>query len=122
MSKIRTKIVVADDEAGIRLLMMEILEEAGFEVLEASDGTEAVNLIQTTDDLDMVITDINMPGFNGFAVGGHARERYPAIPILFVSGRYADVSDQTRIDNFQFLKKPFQLAALLGEVRRLLPH
>ena len=121
MAKPRPRIVVADDEIGIRLLIAEVLEEAGFEVLEAADGTEAVRLIGATADIDLVITDINMPGLDGFAVGGHARARHPGIPILFVSGRYDDVSDRTTIEGYQFLRKPFHLDALLGEVRKLLP-
>lgn len=121
MGNSRSKIVVADDEIGIRLLIAEVLEEAGFEVLEAWDGTEAVRLIKATPDVDLVITDINMPGLDGFAVSGQARVLYPKIPILFVSGRYNDLAEHVSIDDYQFLQKPFHLDALLGHVRKLLP-
>ncbi len=122
MANSKSKIVVADDEIGIRLLITEVLEDAGFEVLEACDGTEAVKLIRATDDIDLVITDINMPGLDGFAVSGHARAQHPGIPILFVSGRYNNLSEHVTIDDYQFLQKPFHLEALLGQVRKLLPR
>jgi DNA-binding response OmpR family regulator len=78
---------VAEDEPLIRMDIVETLADDGFNVLEASEGSEALRLIDDPDHVVLVVTDVNMPGVDGIAVALHARERHPEVPILFVSAR-----------------------------------
>lgn len=116
MSGVRSTVILADDEPDIRALIMEILEAEGLEVLEACDGTRAVELIKATAKIDLVLTDINMPGCDGYCVAQEAHRYHPKTPILFVSGRYCQLQDGWSDARCQFVAKPFSLRQLLDAV------
>ena len=97
--------------------MMDTLEDAGFHILEAANGTEACRLLDDPDDIDLVVTDINVPGSDGIKIARCARAHHPKIPVSFVSGR-PDLL--TSLPCYRYLAKPFTLQTLTAIVRELL--
>lgn len=116
-------ILVVDDAAPLRKLTRKLLEESGYRVLDSGDPAEALRIAEEhPGPLPLVITDVVMPGMNGFALGARITARRAESKILLVSG-YNDESI-TRLQNpgerCAFLEKPFTRAELLSKVRELL--
>jgi CheY-like chemotaxis protein len=80
-------ILVIDDEPTVRMLMVEVLEDAGYVVLQAGDGPGGLKLLQTDARIDLLITDVGLPGgLNGRQVADAARATRPDLKVLFVTG------------------------------------
>lgn len=118
MSDAGLRVLVADDDALVRMIMAETLRDAGFDVVEASGGAEACRLVEDPDHVALIVTDLNMPDFDGVAVANWARMHHPAVPILFVSGR-PDLM-QSVADPYHYLAKPFSMGQLAQAVGALL--
>ena len=117
------KILVVEDEDPIRILTQTILEKAGYTVLTAADGKEAQHkLSQIAREIDLMITDLLMPGLSGDDLASKARELNPEIKIVFASGSFgaASTDNYTRIDSAILLTKPFTPVQLMVAVRRAL--
>jgi two-component system cell cycle sensor histidine kinase/response regulator CckA len=110
-------ILVVDDEPVIRKLVKLVLEEEGFEVLNAESGPDAIHVSEShRGGIDLVLSDITMPGMDGPTMARQLLATDPSLPVVFVSGSGDHmVSDENR--NFPILSKPFSLAALLRTVR-----
>ena len=116
-------LLVVDDELAIRNVAHRVLTTAGYQVVTASNGDEAVRLLGDPDlTLDMILTDIVMPGMTGAAFAAQARAMRPGLPILFMSGYdRPDVTGPGGIDPFaQIISKPFSRPALLAKVSQML--
>ena len=117
-------ILVADDDDSVRTISARALEAAGYTVLVASDGKEAVEIIRgNADRIDMVILDVVMPALSGKAVYDAMRDIKPGLPALFSSGcSYEQLEEHYRIDipSAAMIQKPYKSEELLHEVRRLL--
>jgi two-component system, response regulator PdtaR len=112
-------ILIVDDEPILRMLAVEVAEEAGFEVLEAADADEAVALWETHPDVALLFTDINMPGsMDGLKLALAVRDRWPSIKILVVSGRVQPQQSDLP-SNSCFLEKPYRAEAMIAELRSL---
>ncbi len=116
-------ILVVEDEGGIRALVRKILRRQGYNVLEASHGEEALRAMRDHDgQIDLLLTDVMMPGMNGVELSYKALESKPHLKVLFVSG----YTDESLLEAGQFpagtafLQKPFTLGSLLGKVREVL--
>jgi two-component system, cell cycle sensor histidine kinase and response regulator CckA len=116
-------ILVVEDEGGIRALVRKILKRQGYNVLEAAHGEEALRIMREHHgQLDLLLTDVMMPGMNGVELSYKAVEVKPSIRVLFVSG----YTDESLLEAGQFpagtafLQKPFTLGSLLGKVREVL--
>ena len=115
-------ILLVEDEADIRTILAEVLEEAGHEVIEAETGDAAALLLDSSADFDMLVTDINMPGFlDGIALAARFRKLHAVRPILYVTGR-PDALRQVamRPDREAALFKPHGLLSLVATVRTML--
>jgi signal transduction histidine kinase len=115
-------VLLVDDEDGVRTLITEILRDAGYAVIEASDGVEGLEVLQSGTPIDVVISDIGMPRMTGVEMIEHARESQPDLKVLFITG-YAQqqVSLGEQLDrNAQVLTKPFVMNALLERVAAIL--
>ncbi|MBO6767391.1 MAG: response regulator [Erythrobacter sp.] len=112
-------ILVVEDEILIRLALVDIFEGAGFVVLEAGDGPEAIKLIDThADNIGILLTDIRLgEGPCGWDVARHARSQLEDLPIVFVSGDSADDWSEEGIERSVMLAKPVPDAELLAAVR-----
>jgi two-component system cell cycle sensor histidine kinase/response regulator CckA len=116
-------VLVVDDEQGLRELICRTLRAEGYRTLEAGHGAEALELMETAaDPVDLVITDVVMPGMDGRELGRRVEQRWPQIPILYISAY--EVNDIFRRGSphysAPFLQKPFPLDGLVSTVRRLL--
>ena len=114
------RLLLVEDEFLIRLLLADSLTEAGFEVIEAEDGDEAVQMLDRLGGLDLLLTDIQMPGqADGNAVAAKAKELYPGIPVIYVSGRPESLKNKVGGRDV-FVHKPYGPAAIISTVKRLL--
>ena len=119
MAKRALRILVAEDEPTIRSLIVEVLDDAGFDILEASGGDQALGLLAQPDSVDLVVTDLHMPGPSGVAVAWAARDRHPKIPILFVTARADLLQNVGPPLPYDVLSKPFGLGELRQAVDEL---
>ena len=114
-------VLVVEDEALIRMAIVETLEEQGYRVLTAADGQEALGLIQSDVALDLLATDVGLPGLNGQELASIARAQRPALKILLMTG-HADPSavGQPAPSDIAVLAKPFDIDVLSAKIRTLL--
>jgi DNA-binding response OmpR family regulator len=115
-----TRVLVADDEPGMRAVMVGALRAAGYDAVEAVDDAAASRLIEDPGGLRMVVTDIGMPRFHEFDVAIRARERDPDVPILFVTEQTDRVTDRATSAPCYCLSKPFTAGVLVEVVNRML--
>ncbi|RFB93434.1 hybrid sensor histidine kinase/response regulator [Rhizobium leguminosarum bv. trifolii] len=112
----RLKILLVDDDALIAMSSVDMLEDLGHEVVEANSGAQALELIRSGQQFDLVITDYSMPGMTGAQLAAAARDIHPALPIVLATG-YADLPAGTDID-LPRLGKPYNQAQLAKEIAR----
>lgn len=106
-------ILVVDDEDLVREVMAWMLQDAGHDVHEAADGNQALDFLADHGPVDLVISDINMPGLDGLELAKRARGRWPDQPILLISGR--PPPNGTR----PFIPKPFRWETLAAAITAL---
>jgi len=112
------KVLLVEDEAGIRALAARALERRGYSVLAASDGESALRLVEESlDGVAILVTDIAMPGMDGRTLARRLRERRPSLPVLFMSGFVSGSPGELEAP---LLNKPFTPDALVSRVRELL--
>jgi CheY-like chemotaxis protein len=118
------KILVVEDEAIVRLLVVDTLKNCGHTVLEAADGQTALELIRQCPDLDMLVSDIRLPKMDGFSLAGAARQLLPGLRLLFLTGYLRTVAP-AELSPVVIVEKPFdsdnlanQVAAVLDAKRR----
>jgi two-component system cell cycle sensor histidine kinase/response regulator CckA len=110
-------ILVVDDEAIARRFMERALTEAGYRVMLANDGEQALELIQTTRrKIALVVTDLVMPGIGGHAFALEVGKLPSPPPVLYISAYEKPQGDMAR----RFLQKPFTTDELIGAVRSLI--
>ena len=116
-------VLVIDDEPTIRMLVAEVLTESGYAVIEAVDGPSGLRLLESNARIDLLITDVGLPGgMNGRQVADAARVARPDLKVLFITG-YAENAaiGRGRLDNGMFiLTKPFQMEVLAGRIREII--
>jgi CheY-like chemotaxis protein len=115
------RILVVEDDASIRQLLRRVLERAGYEALLARTASEAHRVLQA-ERMDLVITDINLPGNDGLQFTAEVRTVYPSIPIIAMTG--ADVREELgllgaalQLGANRALRKPFSVDTLLDAVQ-----
>ncbi|MEY3700946.1 MAG: hypothetical protein RI891_238, partial [Gemmatimonadota bacterium] len=116
------RILVAEDEDGVRKLVCRLLKSLGYEVLEARRGEQALALSEAADRLDLLLTDIRMPDLTGIEVADRLRLQRPGLRVLFMSGYIDDPDLRSRLatERSQVLDKPFTTAQLADKVRAAL--
>ena len=114
-------ILLAEDEEIVRDLTTQILKNAGYDVLAAGDGDEALVLYEEhRDDIDGVVTDIVMPGLGGRGLARQIREHDAELPIVFISGHHEETPETLQLGTgAALLQKPFSVDALVDAVGRL---
>lgn len=118
----RGTILVIDDDALIRELVGEALEEVGYRVIGVGDGGAGIALVQSGVRIDLLVTDIGLPdGLDGRQVADAARVVRPGLKVLFVTGYAGPAADDLRLEpGTELLGKPFSFDALLGTVDRMM--
>jgi two-component system cell cycle sensor histidine kinase/response regulator CckA len=116
-------VLVVDDEEGLRTLVCRTLKAEGYGTLEAAHGAEALEVMENAaQPVDLVVTDVVMPGMDGRELGRRLTQRWPTVPILYISAY--DVNDIFRRGSPRtsapFLQKPFPAEGLITQVQQLL--
>ncbi|POG11111.1 hybrid sensor histidine kinase/response regulator [Pseudomonas putida] len=117
------RIVLVEDQAALRLVVGEVLEELGYQVEVFENGTAALAHLQQCEQPDLLLSDIGLPdGPNGRQVAERCRQLYPDLKVLFITGydESAALSDGQLLQGTSVLTKPFELEALAERVRQLL--
>jgi PAS domain S-box-containing protein len=116
-------VLVIDDEPTIRMLIVEILQEAGYAVIEASDGPAGLRVLQSAGKIDLLITDVGLPGgLNGRQVADAARVLRPDLKVLFITG-YAEnaaIGNGLLEKGMRVVTKPFAMDDLARKIRELI--
>jgi len=106
----RTKppaVLIVEDEPLVRLCAVQIVEDAGYEVVEAANADEAIVILESRKDIRVVFTDIHMPGsMDGLKLVAAVRDRWPPIKIMVTSGRHF-VPEQELPEGGRFFGKPY---------------
>lgn len=118
-------VLVVDDEATVRMLAAEVLEDLGFTVLEASDGASGLKILQSSARMDLLVTDVGLPGgMNGRQLADAARVEQPELKVLFITG-YAEnaVMGNGKLEaGMHIMIKPFLMQDLAVRVKELIDN
>ena len=106
-------VLVVEDEGFVRMMATDMLEDAGFTVVEAATADAAWTILESRSDIDVLFTDIEMPGsMNGCALAGRVAERWPHIRLVITSGRCRPAPKDVP-DHGRFVPKPYRTAQVL---------
>lgn len=118
----RRRILVVEDDAVVRRLAVELLRDQGYEVLEAADGTAGMAWLEQAPDLDLLLSDVGLPGPNGRQLADFALTRRPDMRVILMTGYAAHVATDAALlqGNVELMTKPFDAEALLHKVGTML--
>ena len=113
-------VLIVDDEAILRFIASDVLEDSGFQVLEAENAKAALMVLADHPDVRVLFTDINMPGaLDGLDLAREAHARWPHLKLVITSGRLRP-ADSEIPDDGRFVAKPYSPDHLVGEIRKAL--
>ena len=112
-------VLLVEDEVLIRMGMAELLEEAGYAVLEAGDGVGALSTLRNRHDVAVLITDIDLPRMDGLALAEEARRNHPDVHVVLMSGKTYLRTDALPA-GMPFFEKPVGETELISCVRQLI--
>ncbi len=115
-------VLVVEDEESVRMLIVEVLDELGYRVLQAANGDAAMPHLKAATPIDLLITDVGLPGLNGRQVAEVARQHRPGLRVLFVTGYAANASVRaTFLDpGMEMISKPFAVRELAAKIAEML--
>jgi PAS domain S-box-containing protein len=115
-------VLVVEDEFVVRELIVEVLKELGYSTLEADDGPSALRIFDSKQRIDLVISDIGLPGLNGRQIIDAARETRPGLKVLFMTGyaENATIAAGFLEPGMSMITKPFAMEALATRIREIL--
>jgi two-component system cell cycle sensor histidine kinase/response regulator CckA len=118
----RRRVLVAEDDWLLCRMIARLLEEEGYEVVLARNGADALRQALAGPTVDLVVTDIRMPVMDGWELSRQLRQRWPALPVLYMSGFDVELTRDAADGRTSaiFLRKPFELDELSRRVARLL--
>jgi CheY-like chemotaxis protein len=113
-------ILVVEDNPAVRLLVLDVLDEMGYRTLHAEDGTSAVPILQSTQRIDLLVSDVGLPGINGRQLADIARGLRPSLPVVFMTGYAEHVRTRAEFlaPGMEMIAKPFDVDAFV----RLVQH
>ncbi len=112
-------VLVVEDEPLQRIMAVELVEECGFEVVQAWGADEAIRILESREDIRIVFTDVDMPGsLDGVMLAAAIRDRWPPIQIIITSG-CLDLKDTTLPPQSVFFSKPYQHDKVVAELFRM---
>jgi CheY-like chemotaxis protein len=106
----RPVVLVVEDESLLRTTAMDMVEEAGFEAIAASDADEAIRILESRNDIRAVFTDVQMPGsMDGLRLARVVRNRWPPVALIVTSGQ-TNIAEAELPTGGRFLRKPYEAA------------
>jgi CheY-like chemotaxis protein len=115
-------VLVVEDVAAVRMLIVEVLRDLGYATLEAEDATTALPILGSTAAIDLLISDVGLPGLNGRQLADYARTKRPGLKVLFVTGYAEDAALRSGFlaAGTAIISKPFAIAALAVKVGEMM--
>ncbi len=113
-------ILIVDDEPNIRMLLADILQDEGYHIHQEADAAAAMRCLRHLPALDLLITDIGLPGMNGAKLANAARELHPNLRFLFITGYADDTTASSAPVGAPILRKPFNMTSIPPLVQALL--
>ena len=114
-------ILLIDDQESVRMVLKRVLENAGYQVAEAANGREGLNLFRATSP-DLVITDLEMPDMDGLELFWELTSDFPDVKVIAMSGAPPELRAVKQLGARQTFEKPFDLQVLLRAVQYELRH
>jgi signal transduction histidine kinase/CheY-like chemotaxis protein len=117
----RGKILIVEDQTEVRSQIADALNERGYTLLEAGDGMAGLRVLESPEPLDLLITDVGLPGLSGIRLAEAARAWRPELPILLITGYVGKSLETLRLaPNMEVLRKPFAIDELAARAQALL--
>ena len=115
-------VLVVEDDAAVRMAVLDGLHELGYATLQAMDGPSAIPIFQSTQKIDLLISDIGLPGMNGKQVAEIGRQHRPCLPVLFMTGYAPSEAAHSGLlaPGMEMITKPFGIAELAAKIREML--
>jgi two-component sensor histidine kinase len=114
------KVLVVEDEMMLRMRAVDIVEDAGFTPIEAVNADEALAILESRSDIELLFTDIQMPGsMDGLKLAHAVHERWPSIKIILVSGKLTPTDAEKPIDS-RFFGKPLEVKRMIAEMQEMI--
>ncbi len=118
MSAVAPTILVVEDDAIVRMLIVDVLQELEFQVLEAANGTLALQLVEDSGQkINLMMTDVGLPDMKGDELATKVRALHPSLPILFATGNAENIDVPA---GMQVIGKPFSIDQLRDKVKSML--
>jgi two-component system, response regulator PdtaR len=118
----RTTVLIVEDDTLLRMDAMQMIEEAGFDVVEAATADQAIAILESRLDIHVVFTDVDMPGsMNGIKLAQAVRGRWPPIKIIATSGHFSLGSSDLPAGG-KFIPKPYSFRIVEQTIRELVGH
>ena len=112
-------VLVVEDDWLLRLIAIEIVEDAGLVAIEAANADEAIAILECRADIALIFTDVDMPGsMDGLRLAHAVRRRWPPIKIIIVSGK-THLSNADLPSDARFFSKPYSVPNMISELRSL---
>jgi PAS domain S-box-containing protein len=110
-------VLVVEDEAVVRLLIVEVLNDLGFQSLEAADGPSALRILQSPQRIDLLVSDIGLPGLNGRQLADAARAQRPDLKVLFMTGYAENAAGSAFLEpGMEIVTKPVMMDVLASRI------
>jgi two-component system chemotaxis response regulator CheY len=121
-ASLSSTILLVDDDSDMRSLTRTFLEHEGYRVFSSGEAERAAQIFSTAPRIDLLITDIYMPGRSGMELAHDLKTMRPELPILMVSGGFVDddLKERLQEEGWRFMVKPFRLTELLSWVHVML--
>jgi PAS domain S-box-containing protein len=114
-------VLVVEDESVVRQLIVEVLSDLGYHALEAADGPSALRILQSQQRVDLLVTDIGLPGLNGRQLADGGRMTRPKLKVLFMTGYAESAASKTFLDlGMEIIAKPFTMDDLASRIRGMI--
>jgi len=113
----RHVVLVVDDEFLVRNVLCEILKDAGFQVLQAECASDAITILEQRARVDLVFSDVKMPGMDGFELARWVNAHKSDMPVILASGYIGKTNMASELRCTEFLRKPFDFDTVIEKIR-----
>src|ERR1700712_3853893 len=113
-------VLIVEDEMMLRMRAVDLVEDAGFTPVEAINADDAINILESRSDIELLFTDIQMPGtMDGLKLAHAVHERWPSIKIILVSGQLT-LTDDDKPVNSRFFGKPIDVKNMIAQMQEMI--
>lgn len=113
----RHVVLVVDDEFLVRCVLSEILQDAGFQVMQAENANDAIGILERHPRVDLVFSDVKMPGMDGFELARWISEHKSEMPVILASGYAGKTGAASEMRCTEILRKPFDFDTVIAKIR-----